>query len=321
MIGNSKGWLLAGGLGVLYLGVMVLLLLSGRRTAPTGLAGPGGAGIAGPLPGIEVGGVVPGAREGDASAAFEKIIADVGRDRELYERSVGGGRIDAATLTRLAAVDGVLGQVRYSRLTMFEAAPLRAVGYTISDDLAALVLAGGATSRVALYYHGEGRVEEARSHFRAVLVLGQRLYESRVSERQLSAGLGLMSEAAEGLALVGVEGGDRAAVEGLRAKLREVREAVSVVWPAISSIDPGVISRHNGDIPVIALTGGERVWRVEATLKLGRMKYDIGASGTPADQRFARSTLSRLLVDADPAVAVAAKLASELTVEQYRVLQ
>ena len=85
----------------------------------------------------------------------------------------------------------------------------------------------------------------------------------------------------------------------------------------ITSIDPKVLARHVGDVFVLAEKSSERVWRVEAVLKLGMYKY---YTNTPGDRRAARRMVRSLLNDPDPAIQTAALAANELTREQYRTI-
>ena len=87
----------------------------------------------------------------------------------------------------------------------------------------------------------------------------------------------------------------------------------------ISSIDQNVIRQHTGDIFEIANRSQERMWRVEAILKLGRMKFDVGGNrGRFGDQAGAKRYLKSRVSDPDPFIKTAAKAAKDLTIEQYR---
>jgi hypothetical protein len=94
------------------------------------------------------------------------------------------------------------------------------------------------------------------------------------------------------------------------------------IWTVISSIDPDVVGRTGGDILYLAKHSRERLWQIEATLKLGRQKHDQGEGGRGADGRAAAVAVKRMANDSslDPAVRIAAQRAVDLTVEQHRML-
>jgi hypothetical protein len=75
-----------------------------------------------------------------------------------------------------------------------------------------------------------------------------------------------------------------------------------------------------GDVFYLAQHAQERMWRVEAILALGRMKYFVGEGGRRGDQRGATRHLKQHALDKDPVIRAAAKAALELTREQMRTL-
>jgi hypothetical protein len=74
---------------------------------------------------------------------------------------------------------------------------------------------------------------------------------------------------------------------------------------------------HAGDVFHIARSAKDRMWRVEAILKLGRMRYNAARL---ADQQAATRALEELSDDADPVIRAAANAARNLTVQEYRML-
>ena len=62
------------------------------------------------------------------------------------------------------------------------------------------------------------------------------------------------------------------------------------------------------------------MWRVEAILALGRVRFFSGISRSAADQRAALAGVKRIAADdPDPIVRAAAEAARDLTAEQYRM--
>jgi hypothetical protein len=101
-----------------------------------------------------------------------------------------------------------------------------------------------------------------------------------------------------------------------------VRNVLGPRFDAIYTMSEQKIGEHNGDVFAFARDSKERVWRVEAILKLGRMKFNVGNPGSPGDQRNAARLATRFAeLDPDPVIRRAASLARDLTVEQFRTLR
>jgi len=314
MFGNRLGWIIAGVLAFVYLGALVAIESSGSLSAPTALTTAADAldPLSLPPPPLP-----PTLDTADATPLLQDIIRIVLADRELYERFVSSPSVPSADIPRLAALTPLLAQLTHPTATLYLNQPRDSISYAPeSPHVAAMFLAGRAANRVALYHRANGKPDDARPLFLASLSLGHKLFLSRTTHAELSAGLGLMSEAATGLQLLG----DPAAPPFLAA-LATLNDRLTPAWTAISTVDPTTLGKHNGDIHRLALKSNERVFRVESTLKLGRLQYNVGTAGTPADQRQAKKLLKQLLTDPDPAVAHAAQLASELTLENYRTLR
>jgi hypothetical protein len=78
------------------------------------------------------------------------------------------------------------------------------------------------------------------------------------------------------------------------------------------------VGRHGGDILALARNSPEPMWRGEAILSLGRMKYNTPRRG---DQNAARREVKQWLNDPNPSVRTAAAEADNLTLEKYRTLR
>jgi hypothetical protein len=93
--------------------------------------------------------------------------------------------------------------------------------------------------------------------------------------------------------------------ESYRKQIRPVQEAVMVVEP------------KPGDIFALAEKAAEPMWRVEAILALGRLRYSAERSG---DKQGAAKVVAALCTAGDPRIRTAAIAARDLTVEQFRKL-
>lgn len=316
---SPLGWALASVIAALYLTAIMLLERSGRVTPATAVSELAATPLAVHLPLGELPDAPEQRGDTDATALLLETARLVGADVERYLRFLAAPAVATGDIPALLALDGVLEQASLASAPSWGQMPERHVAYrTQHPEVERLALAGRALNRVALHDHQQGRNADAARGFYATLSLGHKLLQHRTTYAELSTGLGLMSEAVTGLRLVF---GDRPVLMRLLDQLRLEGERTLAVWTAISTVDGELVSRHNGDVCHIATHSNERVWRVEATLKLGRMKFDVGVRGTPADQRRARRLIQQLRSDPDPAVAFAARLASELTLEDYRTLR
>jgi len=87
----------------------------------------------------------------------------------------------------------------------------------------------------------------------------------------------------------------------------------------VRSIDPKIVGTRTGDVFELARRSNERMWRVEAILGLGRVRYFAGAGGTAGNQHVATRRVGEMAeTESDPAIRAAATVARDLTIEQYR---
>jgi tetratricopeptide (TPR) repeat protein len=247
----------------------------------------------------------------DAGPIYRQAIERVLADADAYERFAGDGRTSDEARS-LGALDLLLSARPCAHMSLFTAAPGEVVNYGMQPQLRALRMCGLCAVRLGLLLNREGKPDEAMKQFEAAFALGARLYEERLVLDELLVGLELMSAAAR--AMVGGNAQARSFLTGLqefdRARLQPLRRA-------IGSIDPGVIATHSGDVFHIARHAKERMWRVEAILKLGRMRYNAARL---ADQQAAERALDELRDDPDAVIRAAANAAKNLSIEQYRML-
>jgi hypothetical protein len=162
--------------------------------------------------------------------------------------------------------------------------------------------------------------EQAMNLLRAAYSLGANLYRERVDYDEFSQGMGLMNGAAT--AMAEMEPADSSRQKLLQAQQQKILDFYdSNVRPiydeVISKADQQSIAEHAGDIFRLAKLAKERMFRVEAILKLGRYRFDAARA---ADQLAAPRFLRNFQRDPDPAVQAAAQAAANLTIEQYRMI-
>ena len=88
----------------------------------------------------------------------------------------------------------------------------------------------------------------------------------------------------------------------------------------VQAFDAKTVGTHTGDLFELAKRSKERMWRVEALMALGRVRYFAGTGGTAANQRVAMALLREIAEeDEDYVVRTAAGAARNLTVEEHRM--
>ena len=90
---------------------------------------------------------------------------------------------------------------------------------------------------------------------------------------------------------------------------------VQPIYQALVSAEQEDIALHAGDIFAFATGSKERMFRVEAILALGRLKFDAARG---ADQQAAPACIKNASTDPDPVIQAAATAAGDLSVEDYR---
>ncbi|MGD0389590.1 MAG: hypothetical protein ABSC42_11605 [Tepidisphaeraceae bacterium] len=162
--------------------------------------------------------------------------------------------------------------------------------------------------------------EQAMDLLRAAWSLGANLYQERVDYDEFAQGMGLMNGALT--AMAEMEPADSSRQKLLQMQQQQILDFYdSRVRPiyddVISKADQQSIAEHAGDIFRFASKSKERMFRVEAILKLGRYRFDAARA---ADQLAAPRFLRQFQHDPDPVVRAAAEAAANLTIEQYRMI-
>ena len=247
----------------------------------------------------------------DAGPIYRRVIEEVLARLDDYERFAAEGRASDEA-DRLSALELLTTATGCSQMSLFTRAPGEVINYGSKPELQAIRLAGKCANKLGLLLRHENRPDEAAKYHDAAFALGARLYEERLVLDELLAGLELMSESARA-----TPQRSEAARNFVAAYQEYDRTRVQPLRRAIGSIDPAVIERHSGDVFHAARHAKERMWRVEAILKLGRLRYN---AARVADQQGANRLLERLGDDPDPVIRAAAHAAKNLSIERYRML-
>jgi hypothetical protein len=266
----------------------------------------------------------------DAGSLVREAIALYRRDVAAYDAFAATGRPGTPEAAELAAIDKLVEATNCTRMTLFADHPGEVVRYGEVRDLAALRTLGEiAAVRLGLNYKRVNNTKEATRYLQATFALGAKLFQERLTYAEAHVGLELMATSAPALLELAKAGRDAARTAELeqfeQGRQQLVTEQVQPMARMLRSIDAQVVARHAGDVFYFAepRAGGgsfDRMWRVEAILALGRMRYFVGGEGRAGDQRAATQRLQTYLTDPDPVIREAANAALDLTLEEYRML-
>jgi hypothetical protein len=324
MFGNALGWFIS---AMLVTATAAGLLYIDRANRPTpadafGVDPANSSLLSLPAPTLVAPRMVE-ARDGamEYRRAIEVVVADLDRF-ESFARS--------GTLSTLSRIEPELKILEAAGAS--EAAAIFG-GYrdelinfdNVKPPLQALDALGRAALRGAMVEREVDR-DRAKRILESVFALGFHLFQERLTYEQLDLGMRLMAESAAGLKQLAKEDANVAAEEQISqfdtARLALAKQKLLPIAARIRTMDSATVAANAGNVVVWARNkGADRVWRIEATMALGRMRYAVGTTGTRGDQNLASRALAALGSDSDPAVATAAKRAAELTVEQYRLLR
>jgi hypothetical protein len=260
----------------------------------------------------------------DAGEVYRLAISEYENNEKLY----GADGKYAKSATVLADEDPkgiqlIVEAADCKGTEIFASRPDQVVHYNPTwPDLDALNRLGVLTNNAGDVYRTKKDLDKAEKYLRAGFLLGYRLYNERIAWQELNHGMNLMIDASYRMAKLYQAKGDAGRAQAATKfsddlKNYKTEKLFKPIVSAVTSINTRQIGDRGGDFFYLARESPERVWRVEALLALGRMKYNTSSRG---DQVAAGREVKKYLSDPDPAVRLAAKLADELTVERYRML-
>ena len=262
----------------------------------------------------------------DAGPLYRQAVEHYRQNQDAYDAFLRGrpGSRGALPPADVRGVELLIEATSYARMDFFASRPGQVVTYGSKPDLEGLVAIGEVAVRLSLVRQAAGQSAEAMRLAEAAFSLGAKLFDERLTYAELMAGQRLMGDGAVQMAKLARAAGDAARSDAIArfnmARQEHFRTHLDPVARVLNSIDGSIVRRHAGDVFYFAGQSAERVWRVEAILALGRMKYFVGEDGRAGDQRAARRAIERYLTDPDPVVQTAANAANDLTIEQYRTL-
>jgi hypothetical protein len=252
--------------------------------------------------------------EGSGIDAYKEAIAEYRKNPRAYDQydaklntpshEAVKPALNALIKARTLKGPGVFSDRKQGMITYDSDRPeLKEVIFTLRD----------VSRKVGRLLQNSGEKQQARQLYEAMFTLGLKLWEERYVYDEMYEGRQwmLVSEWMAEMADSSAEKSQLAAFEAqfppfFKKHVDPPRGALARAYP------------HTGDAMALARNGGDRMWRVEGAFALGRCKF---VAETAADQSGAKAELERLTADPDPHVALAAKLARDLTVEEFRILR
>jgi len=267
--------------------------------------------------------IMPGMTEAKDAAplyrqAIEKYNSDKFTYRDLFENK---GKPKTTDIKDLPALQLLIDARNCKTMNLFGTNPREVIDYdrASADRLEAIYTLGFVAEKLAFYIKKEDP-QNAILLAEAAFSLGTKMCEERLRYREFDAGAEILRGGAYVIKSLDPA---RATAADIDAPMRDLlKNRCLPLWTAIGSADPEVISRSAGDVFYVAKNSKERMWKVEAILKLGRNKFDMGSFGRGADQRWSRLLVKRMAKDEklDPVVRTAAQAADELTLEGYHMI-
>lgn len=259
---------------------------------------------------------------GDAKPLYRAAIDDYLSNKDQYDRFQRSK--NATDAKSLAGLKDLLDATHASTAKIFADDPGEIVTYREKPGLEALAALGKSASSAALAVR-DTDLERAISWLESEFSLGAKLYHERLTLTEFDLGLGLMSESSAELTRLLPKSGraDRGKQfqDFYETYLEYDKTRMKPMRAVLDAIDANVIGEHAGDIIYFARHCSERMYRVEAILAMGRLRYFVGENGRIGNQRGAMTELKSLANDPDPVIRRAATEARDLTEEQYRMMK
>ncbi len=333
MWGDTRGWIISAVIAVAMGALLVMGILPQAITPPTGTL------TLAMQPAIlpdDPGSIVSApTKDCDAAENYRQAIDEYQSHEQHYETWADAPKILEARDAHPAAVQMLIDAKDCGKMNLFGLSLPDVMTYDDRVKLQALNSVGTLCNRIALVYAAESSTadenhddakaklsaDEALSRAAAAFNLGRHLYEERIVFEEWSDGITLMQDAAYAMGKVEKDKTKAEAVKNFINGVTEYRRGkVTRLWEIVSGIGAADTAKYGGDIFDIAGRSPERMWRVEAILKLGRLKYTAATRG---DLYGARKVVAKMAADtsADPAIHAAADTANSLTVEQFRMIK
>jgi hypothetical protein len=319
MWGNRQGWLIAACLVFLVAWPLWMASRPPVVSSPSGKFPELMSRVALPVDPKTVG-PETASDECDAGAYYRDAIDEYNAHTREYDKYVEKSRTAQADKPR--AVELLVQASRCANMALFSRNASELLNYTPdTPSVEILERLGNLANTIGLLHRLDKKPQDARRYFAAAFALGRHLYNERLAWSEFTAGVNLMTAAAKGLAKVEADenNSDRAKeLERFAGAATDYKLKQLELYNVVSSIDTDTVGRHGGDILALARSSPEPMWRGEAILAMGRMKFNTNRRG---DQLAASREVQQWVNDRNPAIRAAATAASNLSAGQYRALR
>ena len=254
----------------------------------------------------------------NAGDLYRQAIADYERNKIGYENAQKSQDLNDANTGSLNGLDLLVTAAGCASMDLFKSKPDEVVGFdtdvTALDDL-------GEIAKTAEHLLVLAKVDQnydlAHKYANAVGALGYHLYKERIALVELQKGIELMGDGSAALKSIAQaqHADDKIAIQDQfeTARADEYTNRIKPVTDVIMAQGQQSIGAHAGDMYQLASDPQyDRVWRVEALRKIGRLRFNAENS---ADQLKAPKFLAAMADDSsqDPVIRAAAAKARDMT--------
>lgn len=315
MFGNLTGWILSALIAVAGGSGLWALSRPPRVSAPSGVF-PKLLGIV-ELP-TDPKTVAPVKMEGDCDAGekYRAAIDDFLANRRQYDGWYE--KANTAMAAKPRGVELLVEAAECRRMNLFRRTPAEVVTYDPEPQAIEAIERLGQMAIQRGMLLRKTQPDDAWRYLAAAFALGHHLYNERLAWREFTAGVNLMVSASKYLAELEQDPGKARAITLFAESADKYKLDQLKLYGIINTTDTATLARHGGDVFALARSSPDPMWRTTAILAVGRMKYNTPNRG---DQLAAPRELLAWTNDSDPAVRTAATAASNLTLEQYRMLR
>jgi hypothetical protein len=333
MWGNRLGWGISTGIVCLVVWAIIALNSAGNISGPTKFGR--NPEIYKPLQfPIDPKSVVKVMTEScDSASQYKQAISSYQSDWFKFQNIIDK-EPQLLVNSKLPFVQPILEGAKCSQMSPLWDSPETIINYHDRKGIDSLIMIAKAVNLIGSYTADQSKslsgddknrkIDEAIRYHEAVFSLGYKLTRDSLVMTQFLAGIGMMngSVAAITSAERRRETVNTARISELNAFAEATKtyldDHITPLNRVLTSPDEKVIGAYAGDVFAIAKDAQEPMLRVEAILKLGRMRFDIG-KGRWGDQEGARKMVKKYAEDPDPNIRAAGIAARDLTIEQYRV--
>ncbi|HEX2972166.1 MAG TPA: hypothetical protein VHP11_07525 [Tepidisphaeraceae bacterium] len=249
-----------------------------------------------------------------------RCMTEPGDAMDLYRRAINAyqnreNRLIEPTLSEVQESLNLIVEARkFAGRGVFANRPQELISYDRDrPELNALDALRKLAFKQGRRYQNDGKTAQAREVYEGMFVLGLKLHEERLVWDEWQIGRDLMA-VSRYMAELAETPQEKKVLEDFDAQWATFYRAnIEKLQLAIFNPQP-----WTGDMAALASKCPEPMWRVEATLALGRCKY---TGQTLGDQTGARRLVAKLVNDSDASVSLAAKLAKDLSVVDFRKLR